>query len=96
MSPSFGRDSLAIHFTWRPEPDSVEAALTLVEGALLPLGARPHWGKVFLAEGDYIRAQYPKLEDFSALAERLDPNRAFRNAWLERNVFGDSAALYGS
>lgn len=92
MSPSFGRDSLAIHFTWRPEPELVETALTLVEGALLPLAARPHWGKVFLAESDYIRGQYPKLEEFAALTARFDPNRMFRNAWLERNVFGDHAA----
>jgi xylitol oxidase len=90
MSPSFGRDSLAIHFTWRPEPELVEAALTVVESVLLPLGARPHWGKVFLAESDDIRDRYPKLEEFSALAERFDPDHAFRNAWLERHVFGSS------
>lgn len=87
MSPSFGRDSLAIHFTWRPERELVEAALTLIEGALLPLGARPHWGKVFLAEREYVRDQYPKFEAFSALAERFDPDHAFRNAWLERHLF---------
>jgi alditol oxidase len=96
MSPSFGRDSLAIHFTWRPEPELVQAALTVVEGALLPLGARPHWGKVFLAEREYIREQYPKFEDFSALAERFDPNHALRNDWLERHVFGSSVGSHES
>jgi xylitol oxidase len=90
MSPSFGRDSLAIHFTWRPEPEFVRSALTVIESLLLPLGARPHWGKVFLAGSEQIRDTYPKLDDFSALAERFDPQHAFRNGWLERHVFGSS------
>ncbi len=90
MSPSYARDSLAIHFTWRPEPELVRSALTVIESVLLPLGARPHWGKVFLAGNEQLRDQYPKLDDFSALAERLDPRHAFRSGWLEQHVFGSS------
>jgi sulfite reductase beta subunit-like hemoprotein len=29
-----------------------------------------------------------RLGDFAALAARLDPRGAFRNAWLERHVLG--------
>jgi xylitol oxidase len=88
MSPAYGRDSIAVHFTWRQQPRDVAAALELIEGVLLPLGARPHWGKVFLAQRDDIAPRYPKLADFLALAERCDPGHVFRNDWLERHVFG--------
>jgi xylitol oxidase len=88
MSPSQGRDSVAVHFTWAPAPDAVAAALALVEDALLPLGARPHWGKVFAAGAGEIAARYPRFDDFVALADRFDPQRAFDNAWLTQHVFG--------
>lgn len=88
MSPAYGRDSLALHFTWHPAPAPVAAAVALVEAALLPLGARPHWGKVFAAGADEIAARYPRHGDFVALADRLDPRHALGNAWLARRVFG--------
>jgi xylitol oxidase len=87
LSPAHGRDTMAIHFTWRPEPTAVKAALRIVEDALLPLGARPHWGKVFLADRQYLADSYPMLERFTALAGRFDPRGAFRNDWLDVHVF---------
>jgi xylitol oxidase len=83
MSPAFGRGSVAFHFTWRQEPERVAAAVDRVEAALRPLGARPHWGKVFRAPP----AGYPRRDDFAALARRMDPDRTFTNPWLERHVF---------
>lgn len=91
LSPAFERDSLAIHFTWRQEPEAVSEALRLIEAELLPLGARPHWGKLFLAESDRIRERYPRLDDFAALAQELDPAHKFRNGWLQRHVLGAPA-----
>jgi xylitol oxidase len=88
MSPSYGGDALAIHFTWRPAPGAVAAAVRRVEAVLLPLGARPHWGKVFGADARALDGRYPRLGQFAALADRHDPEHAFRNAWLERHVFG--------
>jgi xylitol oxidase len=83
MSPQHGRDTLAVHFTWRPQPGAVREALLDVEAALGPLGARPHWGKVFVMRA---AERYERLDDFRALAQRLDPRGAFRNAWVERNL----------
>ena len=40
LSGSYGRDTLAIHFTWRNRPDQVDAVLKHVEAALEPF-ARP-------------------------------------------------------
>jgi alditol oxidase len=88
MSGEHGRDTVAVHFTWRPEPERVRAALAALEGALEPFGARPHWGKLFVAGAETVAPLYGRVRDFAALAERLDPRGAFRNAWLERHVLG--------
>jgi alditol oxidase len=83
MSPQYERDSVALHFTWEREPAAVKRAIGAVEAALAPFDPRPHWGKSFLRA-----PRYPRLADFAALAERLDPRGAFRNAWLERSLSG--------
>jgi alditol oxidase len=83
MSPQYERDSVALHFTWEREPAAVKRAIATVEAALAPFEPRPHWGKSFLRA-----PRYPRLADFAALAERLDPRGAFRNAWFERSLFG--------
>ncbi len=83
MSPMYGRDTVAIHFTW--EPVDIAAVLAAVQDALEPYGARPHWGKLFLGGAG---ALYERRADFVRLAERLDPRGAFRNAWFEQRVLG--------
>jgi alditol oxidase len=88
MSPHHGRDSAALHFTWKPEPDAVDRVLADVEAVLAPFEARPHWGKRFLAGASTIAGQYERLPDFVRLVGRLDPRGAFRNAWLDRLVLG--------
>ena len=86
MSPQYGRATLAVHFTWVPDRVEVERVLVEVEAALAPFGARPHWGKLFLADAAAIAPLYPRLGDFARLVDRLDPRGVFRNAWLDRRV----------
>ena len=88
MSPQYGRDSVAFHFTWTPEQAAVERALADVERALAPFGARPHWGKLFLGDAAAVAPLYPRLADFARLVGRLDPRGAFRNPWLAARVLG--------
>ena len=88
MSPEYGRDSVAIHFTFKREPEAVDAALVEVERALAPFQARPHWGKRFLMRAPEIRELYPRLDDFASLIARLDPRGAFGNEWLATRVLG--------
>jgi xylitol oxidase len=78
LSPFYGRDSVAIHFTWKRLAAQVADALSSVEKALAPFDARPHWGKVFLAVPDY-----PQLAAFRSLRDRLDPLGKFRNAFVD-------------
>jgi xylitol oxidase len=91
LSPQYGQDTLAVHFTWLPDRAGVERALVEVEAALAPFGARPHWGKLFLADASAIAPLYPRLPDFAALAARLDPRGVFANAWLHERVLGRQA-----
>ena len=54
LSPFCGRDSLAIHFSWRNDWEAVRAVLPLLEEALAPYQARPHWGKLFTYPREYL------------------------------------------
>jgi xylitol oxidase len=82
LSPSYRRDSLAIHFTWVNDAAAVGPAMAAVEEALAPLDARPHWGKLFGYGG--FRERYERFDDFVALVRQHDPTGKFRNAWLDR------------
>lgn len=84
LSPSHSTDVVGLHFTWLSRQPEVERVLVDLEEGLLPLGARPHWGKLFAADREALRRAYPRLDDFTALAERYDPEHVFRNAYLDR------------
>jgi len=86
LSPFHGGDRVGLHFTWRPDQPGVEAVLPALEAALAPLGARPHWGKLF--HGAALDLRYPNLPEFRELATRLDPDGKFRNPFLRRYIFG--------
>lgn len=79
LSGAYGRDALAVHFTWRQDPESLNAVLPDLEAALLPLDARAHWGKCFTTPG-----HYPRWTDFVELVGDHDPHGKFGNAFLTR------------
>ncbi len=88
MSMAYRRDSLAIHFTWKPEETVVRGILPVIEAKLAPLVARPHWGKIFIMDQAVLEARYERSGQFRALAQQMDPQGKFRNEFLARNVFG--------
>ncbi len=90
MSMCYEEDCVALHFTWKREPEPVQELLVQIEEALAPFGARPHWGKVFHANAAAIAPLYQRHADFVRLVERLDPRGAFRNAWLKARVLGNA------
>ena len=81
LSPSYGRDSVGFHFTWHRDMAAVLPVVSLVEEVLLPLGARPHWGKVTTVDPAEMLARYPRAADFATLRRRLDPTGTFANAY---------------
>lgn len=84
LSSAYGTDVVGLHFTWLRDQEGVEAVLPALEDALLPLGARPHWGKLYLDPAGVVPTLYPRLDDFRALTERFDPTARFRNPFLTR------------
>lgn len=84
LSGAYDTDVVAIHFTWRLEPEVVLSLLPVIEKSLAPFDVRPHWGKLFHS---VRRELYPRLPDFVALADRLDPAAKFRNEFLDGSVF---------
>lgn len=88
LSPSYDRDTVAVHFTWIEDTRTVLPVVTRVEEALAPFDARPHWGKVFTTPAAVLHARYSRLHDFRALVRDMDPDGKFTNAFV-RDVLGD-------
>jgi alditol oxidase len=88
LSMNHREDSVAFHFTWRPDQPAVEDLLVHLERALAPFDARPHWGKLFAADAATVAQLYERHADFVGLVARMDPRGAFRNRWLETRVLG--------
>ncbi len=83
LSGSYGRDTVALHFTWIPDQPRVTAFLPRLERALDPFQARPHWGKLTAIEPATVRDRYPKWDDFTDLVASLDPRGSFRTAYVD-------------
>ncbi|MFD2569906.1 D-arabinono-1,4-lactone oxidase [Spirosoma soli] len=87
MSPCYKQPSLAIHFTWKPDWPSVKKVLPVIEQALEPFQARPHWGKLFTMSPSIVQSRYEKLPDFKELVQQYDPQGKFRNEFLQTNLY---------
>jgi xylitol oxidase len=86
MSMAYRRESLGIHFTWKPESDAVMELLPQLEAVLAPFQARPHWAKLFTMTGSQIAPLYPRLADFRSLVGEFDPHGKFLNDFLRLHV----------
>jgi len=86
LSEAYGRNSLALHFTWKPDVPGVTAFLPTLEAALEQFGARPHWGKLFTDLGFNFYELYPNFAKWREYRNQMDPDRKFVN---------DQLALWG-
>lgn len=90
VSPFYGRETVAFHFTWVKDAEAVTPVVAAIEDTLRQFDVRPHWGKVFSMQPPAIAAQYPRFEDFQELVRTLDPDGKFRNDFVDRYLFGDA------
>jgi xylitol oxidase len=88
LSPAYKQDSLAIHFTWKPEWPVVQKILPQIEAKLAPFNAKPHWAKLFTMPPSRLHEVYANISQFQTLEKRYDPQGKFRNQFLDTNVFG--------
>ncbi|MEV2200323.1 D-arabinono-1,4-lactone oxidase [Streptomyces fradiae] len=87
LSTASGRDTayIAVHM-YRGTP--YRAYFTATERIMTAHAGRPHWGKVHTRDAAYLAQVYPRFGEFTALRDRLDPDRVFANPYLRR-VLGD-------
>ncbi|MFD8274946.1 D-arabinono-1,4-lactone oxidase [Streptomyces flaveolus] len=83
LSTASGRDSayIAVHM-FRGTP--YRAYFTAAERIFTAHEGRPHWGKVHTRDAEYFAGVYPRFGEFTALRDRLDPDRRFQNDYLRR------------
>ncbi|WP_046779613.1 D-arabinono-1,4-lactone oxidase [Streptomyces yangpuensis] len=83
LSTASGRDTayIAVHM-YRGTP--YQAYFTAAEQIFTAHGGRPHWGKVHTRDAAYFSRIYPRFGEFTALRDRLDPDRVFGNDYLRR------------
>jgi len=87
LSTAYDRDSayVAIHvFHTAPH----EQYFTDVEAVMTSVGGRPHWGKMHTRDAHYLMAAYPRMRDFLAVRDIVDPDRRFGNEYV-RQVLGE-------
>ncbi|WP_432114287.1 D-arabinono-1,4-lactone oxidase [Streptomyces sp. S1] len=87
LSTASGRETayIAVHL-YRGTPH--RAYFTAVERIMTAHGGRPHWGKLHTRDAAYFSEVYPRFAEFTALRDRLDPDRLFANDHLRR-ILGD-------
>ncbi|WP_432119848.1 D-arabinono-1,4-lactone oxidase [Streptomyces sp. bgisy032] len=83
LSTASGRDSayIAVHmFQGTP----YQRYFTSTERIFVAHEGRPHWGKMHTRDAEYFSRVYPRFGEFTALRDRLDPDRRFQNDYLRR------------
>jgi L-gulono-1,4-lactone dehydrogenase len=87
LSTASGRDTayIAVH-TYRRMPH--EDFFAAVEPLMVSYAGRPHWAKLHTRDAGQMAEAYPKMGDFIAVRDKVDPTRRFANDYL-RQVLGD-------
>ncbi|MFG2554680.1 D-arabinono-1,4-lactone oxidase [Streptomyces sp. NPDC048581] len=83
LSTASGRDSayIAVHMV---KGTPFQRYFTAAERIFTAHEGRPHWGKVHTRDAEYFAQVYPRFDEFTALRDRLDPDRRFQNDYLRR------------
>ena len=83
LSTASGRASgyLAVHRYWREDHLPYMKAF---DALMREFSGRPHWGKIHFQDAESLASVYPRFGDFTAVRDRLDPDRIFANDYLRR------------
>lgn len=83
LSPCYGRDSVYVG-AYNADNNGWQELLSDFDELAVKYQGRPHWGKEFTVGANYLKAAYPKWDDFQKLRKKLDPDGKFLNPMLER------------
>jgi FAD/FMN-containing dehydrogenase len=85
-----GEPYYAISFITYVEPRDqfLSLATFLTQSMTRLFEARLHWGKYFPLGRADVEAAFPRLAEFRAVCERVDPNGVFRNEFTQRIISG--------
>lgn len=83
LSPAYNRATIGFHFTWK-KSESLQKFLQKIEEILGKHNGRPHWGKLFVTSRENLVGRYPKFSDFERILMKYDPNKKFRNSFIDR------------
>ena len=90
LSPSYNRDVIRVDIFWFKynEGDPAKVYYPQFWDLLMndkDISCRFHWGKYMPVNPDYLKQQYPKLNDFLSIREKLDPDKIFvTDYWQKR------------
>ena len=88
-APTTAATAIGLHFTWRQDEPAVAALLPRDRSGAGPVRVPGRTGaSCSTARPPASPRCIPRFADFTALAGRLDPAGKFRNAFLDRTVFG--------
>jgi len=83
LSAAHDRPSVYLAFHTNAQTDHT-AYFAGVERVLKAYDGRPHWGKLHTRTAEDLAPAYPRFADFLAVRDRVDPDRLFTNAYLDR------------
>lgn len=83
LSAAYGRDTIYVATHAYPRTD-YRGWFEAVETLWREYGGRPHWGKLHTLDSAALGGLYPRMADFRAVRDRVDPSRTMGNAYLER------------
>jgi L-gulono-1,4-lactone dehydrogenase len=83
LSTAYDRDSVYLAFHVNAQTDHTDY-FAGVERVLAAYDGRPHWGKLHTRSAADLAPAYPRFADFLAVRDRVDPDRLFANAYLDR------------
>jgi FAD-linked oxidoreductase len=85
LSPAYGRDTVYVACHAYPRTD-YQGWFAAVERLFVSYEGRPHWGKLHTRDLAYLSQVYPRLDEFRAVRDRVDPGRLMANDYLRRVI----------
>ncbi len=87
LSTAYGRDTVYVACHAYPRTE-YRGWFDAVEELFVSYDGRPHWGKLHTRDASYLQQVCPRLADFRAVRDRVDPHRVMGNDYL-RQVLGN-------